>query len=71
MSKIIVYKNFCMRIPNGDAVIMKRMTTNYGSSEWKLCLKADIETVEQHSVHHIRFKCTGKIKNMVKIFFAF
>lgn len=44
MSKRIVNKNFCVRIPNGDAVIMKRKTTNCGNLEWKLCLKADMET---------------------------
>lgn len=60
-----------MRIPNGYAVIMERKTTNYGNLEWKLGLKADMETVKQHSAYHVCFKCTGKIKNMVKIFFAF
>lgn len=71
MSKRIVYKNFCVRTPNGDAVIMKRKTANYGNLEWKLCLKADMETVKQHSACHLCFRCTGKIKNMVKIFFCF
>lgn len=34
MPKRIVYKNFCARTPNGDAVIMKRKTTNYGNGSY-------------------------------------